>query len=279
MTLDKIPLPLRAQPLPSLSSNIESYLRFKFFPSIFLCLNRSFPNKPTFSAVDLDGRVFLHLLQAVPPRSSVEDVITNMIGPDSAYELTRMWNALGRDIGVISCCVVGSTEDRVNGGGNDRNMFSVLPFSHPILDRHLAPVQLDTIAALVPELGRFDLDSSLGALFKDNTHWHRSGRSILPKHLGGKDTKLPSSDPKAHDRALRRKQLFQTGMRRQAESLTGAFGKPLETIVIPPVAENKATTSKPVSPSTMRLAPFVSNFFFQTNFSGKTMPQPPKKTR
>lgn len=262
VTLDKIPLPLRAQPLPAFTSDLEHYLRDNFLPSLFDCLHRTLPSKPTFRDVDLDGRVFLHLLQAVPPQSSIKEVIANLIGPQSACELDRMWQTLGRDIGVISCCVVDPKESMVNVGEHVRNVFSVLPFSHPILSQHLARVNINiTPSTSVPECGRFDLDSSLGAVFKDSMHWHNAGRSILPKHLGGKDTKLSALDARARKRVLRRNQQFQAGLQRQAETLTGALGKPLETIIIPQVGRgSKVTTPKTVSPSEMclRYTPLTS---------------------
>jgi hypothetical protein len=70
--LDTIPLPFRAQSLPAFPPMLDSYLRNKFFPSLFVCLDRSLPKSPTFRVVDLDGRVFLHLLKAVPPLSSTK---------------------------------------------------------------------------------------------------------------------------------------------------------------------------------------------------------------
>ncbi|KAF8505147.1 hypothetical protein JB92DRAFT_2966409 [Gautieria morchelliformis] len=246
--LDTLPVSVRAQRLPTFSSEVEGYLRNKFLPSLFISLERSFPDMPTFRDVDLDGRVFFHLLKAIPPQSLTTEVMSDLIGLEHTSKLAEMGNALGMDNAVFSYPLLGPRGlVGLLPSHTDQNDFRVLPFSHPVLDEYLSQVQINAApSSFPPESGRFDLDSGLGKVFKDNMHWHRPGRPILPKHLGGEDGKIQTLDSKARARVLRADQRFQAGLKLQAQSLTGALGKRLEPITIP--LHGKATdiaTTKP----------------------------------
>jgi ATP-dependent RNA helicase DDX60 len=252
--LATLPISVRAQKLPTFSSEVEFYLRNKFLPSLFIFLERSFPDMPTFSDVDLDGRVFFHLLKAIHPQSLTTEVMSNLIGLEYTSKLTEMWDALGMDKAIFSYPPVGPRElGDLPPSPSGQNDFRVLPFSHPVLDQYLSQVQTNALpSSPALESGRFDLDSGLGKVFKDNMHWHSPGRPILPKHLGGgEDDKKKTLDSKARARALRGDQRFQAGLQLQAQSLTGALGNRLEPITILPYGKGSGTTAtKPVSPST-----------------------------
>jgi hypothetical protein len=70
-----------------------------------------------------------------------------------------------------------------------------------------------------------------GVLFSDTHHWHNS-KAILPRHLGGEDTK-PQTE--LHRRKiLKSEQIFMSNLQRQAGTLTGALGASLSQLVIPP---------------------------------------------
>lgn len=248
LILDTIHVSLRAQPLPSLSPEIEGYLREKFFHILFECLQRSLPSRPTFHDTDLDVRVFLHLLRAVPPGFATSDALTNLIGATHASELVQLWKGLGNDT-VFSFPVI-SGDSMVPKRESDHDVLSVLPFSHPILDEHLVKVQVDTVSSsLDPDPGKFDLSSGFGTVFKDVMHWHNGKKPLLPKHLGGEDDKSVPNTIKSLARARRRDQRFHASLQKHAQTLTGAFGKEIETILIPPGKgkANEATSSKKVN--------------------------------
>ncbi|KAF8511366.1 hypothetical protein JB92DRAFT_2934736 [Gautieria morchelliformis] len=246
--LDTLSVSVRAQRLPTFSPEVEGYLRNKFLPSLFISLERSFPDMPTFRDVDLDGRVFFHLLTAIPPQSLTTEVMSNLIRLEHTSKLAEMGNALGMDNAMFSYPLLGHRGlADLPPSHTDRNDFCVLPFSYPVLDQYLSQVQINAVpSSFPPESSIFDLDSGLGKVFKDNMHWHRPGRPILPKHLGGADGKMQTLDSNARAKALRADQRFQAGLRLQAQSLTGVLGKRLEPITIP--FHGKATdiaTTKP----------------------------------
>jgi hypothetical protein len=71
-----------------------------------------------------------------------------------------------------------------------------------------------------------------GVLFSDTLHWHNN-KAILPRHLGGEDTK-PKNEWHRR-RTLKSEQRFMATLQRQAGTLTGALGLSLAQIVIPSV--------------------------------------------
>jgi ATP-dependent RNA helicase DDX60 len=233
LILHTIPLSLRAQPLPILFPEMESYLREKFLPLLFECLERSVPDKLTFHDTDLDGRLFLHLLQAVPSGLSTSEVMANLIGPTAASELGRLWKVLGNGTEFSLLTPVRSGVFEVLKRENNHDAFSVLHFSHPILDEHLAKVQVNAVSLSDSEPGKLGLDSGLGIVFQDSMHWHNSRKPILPKHMGGEDLKSTPPSQALLARARRRDQKFQASLEKHAQTLTGAFGKEIESIVIP----------------------------------------------
>lgn len=247
LILDTIPIELRAQPRPHLHPGLERYLQETFLPRIFHCLEGSLPDSPTFQDIDLDGRIFLCLLETFISTSPADGGIPKLLGSGPASAVVDMWNTLKIKIdfrGLASCFRAYETPDRPSDPGN--TALSVLPFSHPILDRHLAPVHVRVDASSSSlERGNFDFGTGLGTLFTDTSHWH-SKRSILPKYLGGGDEKLSTLDTKSRRRTLRRAQHFMTSLQRQAQTLTGVLGKPLETITIPPVGNKAAKPIKKV---------------------------------
>lgn len=258
LILHTIHVSLRAQPLPSLSPEIEGYFRDKFFPVLFECLQRSLPSRPTFHDTDLDVRVFLHLLRAVPPGLATSEALTDLIGVTHASELVQLWKGLGNDTGFSFPVISG--DSMVPKRESDHDVLSVLPFSHPILDEHLVKVQVDTgSSSLEPDPGKYDLSSGFGTVFKDIMHWHNGKKPILPKHLGGKDDKSVPNTPKALARARRRDQRFHASLQKHAQTLTGAFGKEIETILIPPAKgkANEATSSKKVNKKSQSCGAFT----------------------
>ncbi|KAJ5561041.1 hypothetical protein N7535_009238 [Penicillium sp. DV-2018c] len=111
----------------------------------------------------------------------------------------------------------------------------VLPFSNPIFDEHLKPVQLT-----VDDSADMESDGNFSKGFEEKSHWHSS------KPL---DQKKVILTPQQASRALKRNQFFMAEMRDYAASLTGSAGilKPEPIIVGPSSDAPKKSHQKPLS--------------------------------
>ncbi|KAK4161068.1 hypothetical protein QBC43DRAFT_324415 [Cladorrhinum sp. PSN259] len=101
---------------------------------------------------------------------------------------------------------------------------SVLPFSHPVIDRYLVKVQIESKNDATPP--------PASKIFAELTHWHNAKKPLDPKRVP------PALDFKAR----RRNQRFMADTMAYSASLTGASGKNIkpETIVASiEVAESK----------------------------------------
>lgn len=91
----------------------------------------------------------------------------------------------------------------------------VLPFSHPVFDPHLAPVQVTVVAENTP------ISESAQSIFEEITHWHNHRKLIDPK--------IPTPECKFWQR---KNQIRMAEMQRYAASLTSASAGILEPEVI-----------------------------------------------
>lgn len=105
--------------------------------------------------------------------------------------------------------------DKSNGAG--AASYSLLPFSDPVFDEHLKPIQL----AVSKSGGKADPTSA--SIFREVSHWHNAKRPIEQKSKSQLE-----KDPKIAKKALRRNQFFMAEMTSYAASLTNAVGKVLE---------------------------------------------------
>jgi hypothetical protein len=93
----------------------------------------------------------------------------------------------------------------------------VLPFAHPVLDQHLAPIRI-TIDKTEEKVG-----GRSSAIFSEISHWHNADRPLVTK--GHQVQKLGFH-------AHKRNQYFMTEMINYAASLTNAVGKSLDPEII-----------------------------------------------
>ena len=103
---------------------------------------------------------------------------------------------------------------------------SVLPFSNPVFDKHLASIELSVDRSVVSE-GRS------ARIFQEISHWHNSKRLIDPK-------KPLATSEKDKFWALKRNQWFMAEMTAYAASLTNSTGKILEPELVT-VSEMKSS--------------------------------------
>ena len=96
----------------------------------------------------------------------------------------------------------------------------ILPFSNPVFDKHLGPIELSVGLTRAPK-------SETARIFQEVTHWHS-----VKRKLDAKSAQTPSAKEKFW--ALKRNQYFMAEMLSYAASLTNASGKALapETITV-----------------------------------------------
>lgn len=106
---------------------------------------------------------------------------------------------------------------------------SILPFSNPVFDNHLASIMISTDASLKP-------NPETARIFHEISHWHNARRRLDAKTIH-------TLSEKDKIRALRREQLFMAEMQAYAASLTNAAGKILEPEIVTVTNEKKASQS------------------------------------
>ncbi|PGH12600.1 hypothetical protein AJ80_06658 [Polytolypa hystricis UAMH7299] len=185
----------------------------------------------------LDGRLFSHLLsEEIPRKISKSSVIPK-------FNALATW--LERLCGVsmkLESLSSGredqpetkhtETVTRKKGSGSG----SVLPFSHPVFDAHLAPVHLS-----IDKTDRQPIRDNTSRIFQELSHWHNHRRPI-----GG----MKMTDKEAFY-ANRRNQFFMAEMADYAASLTNATGgilKP-ETIFVHSAKDEKQKKSAASKPT------------------------------
>ena len=121
---------------------------------------------------------------------------------------------------------------------------TILPFSNPVFDKHLASISLRLISSR-------SSNHLSGRIFQEISHWHNAKKRLETRHTLGS----PASE-KEKFRALRRNQFFMAEMQAYAASLTSATGKVLEaetvtvsgTNNLEPVKENTKMRSAAEKP-------------------------------
>ncbi|KAG9090129.1 hypothetical protein FRC06_001213, partial [Ceratobasidium sp. 370] len=226
----------RAQIPYDVDSELKTHLISQFYPTLFGSLASSLHN-PTFLP-DLDGNLFLVTLDAMI--ASANNTIDTLVGDAISEEITNAWTSIGHalpDLSILSTRFQ-STVPTIPSLFVD-TPYELLPFSHPVLDQYLESVAVHTASAPISDVDtRTRLDRLCDEPFVDEKHWHNA-KSILPKHLGGKDDNT-SSNLTSWERMkqLRRDQRFMTNLQRHAQTLTGAKGNPIQRIVISEVGKS-----------------------------------------
>ncbi|KAL8811188.1 MAG: hypothetical protein Q9200_001999 [Gallowayella weberi] len=95
---------------------------------------------------------------------------------------------------------------------------AVLPFSHPIFDKHLKPIDITVQRPREPS-------GKATKVFQEVSHWHNAKKHLDPKAVHA----LSNRDK---DRALKRNQRFMAEMASYAASLTGVTGNYLKPELI-----------------------------------------------
>ncbi|KAI0677460.1 P-loop containing nucleoside triphosphate hydrolase protein [Trametes maxima] len=236
----------RAQPPVPLPASLTEVLIGSFLPQVFLQLEDGA------SAVTLDGRVFAALLDRVLRTPDVP--LSVLLGTEVASQVETLWRqhnlradfaALHSRFPLLTVALTESEQDDLP--------LSLLPFQHPLFDEELDAVRIEA-DEFGDEGGEDASHLEFNTLFSDTQHWHNHKRAILPPHLGGSDTQGPITEWQ-RKRQLRSEQRFMSKLQWQAETLTGAYGTPLQQMVVPSAATTRK--SKAGTPAAHR-APDVA---------------------
>ncbi|KAI0776031.1 P-loop containing nucleoside triphosphate hydrolase protein [Trametes elegans] len=228
----------RAQPPVSLPAPLTELLLGSFLPRAFLSLDNGA------SAVTVDGRVFAGILDHA---LKVQDnSLSSLVGLQIASEVDALWklhNLRAPDFAALRARFPPAPAKRADGTDQVPSL-NLLPFHHPLFDEELSSIHIEADEAGDDD----DEDPSyleFNTLFSDTQHWHNHKRAILPTHLGGNDSQGPMNEWQ-RKRQLRSEQRFMSKLQWQAETLTGAYGTPLQQMVIPSAAvarRSKASTT------------------------------------
>ncbi|EIW61285.1 P-loop containing nucleoside triphosphate hydrolase protein [Trametes versicolor FP-101664 SS1] len=229
----------RAQPPVVLPAALSDHLHTAFLPRAFLDL------EDAASAVTVDGRVFAALLDYV--LRAEQPSLSSMLGPEISTAVEEIWsecNIRAPDFVALRARFPPAPVAPAQDEPEDRPL-RLLPFEHLLFDEELASIALDVEV----DSGDEDEDPShleFNTVFSDTQHWHNHKRAILPPHMGGSDTHVQLTEWQ-RKRQLKSEQRFMAKLQWQAETLTGAYGTPLQQMVIPSAAVARKSKGAPAS--------------------------------
>ena len=176
----------------------------------------------------VDGRLFENMVI-----NAMNDLLPAQIARRFEMASHALCTISGHHLKTLAASKAQQKFTNGTNGLNTRN-FTILPFSSPVFDKHLASINL-SVAPLKAS------DRQSGRIYQEVSHWHNAKRRLDPKHAH----QLPGFE-KEKSRALRRNQFFMAEMQAYAASLTNAAGKALEpdTISVSEMKGGKLEISK-----------------------------------
>jgi ATP-dependent RNA helicase DDX60 len=234
MILPSLPISARARHREDLSEDLVAMLVQTFLPQINTVMTAFVLTTNRF--VDIDGRIFATVLRYTTSHGHLQSsVLPELAGSDISSRLETVWrlaNAPLPDFTELLASFPHSHEPELSSASSDEDVtsYSLLPFQNQVFDDELAAVHV-TVSDQSPSSSAV-LEFSQDIPFSDTRHWHAHRRTILPRHLGGEAMK--PIDKRLRQKQLRRDQRFMIHMQRLAATLTGASGKVLQQILIPP---------------------------------------------
>ena len=235
--LETISVEERARDITSVHSGLNEIMLKIFLPTIFLAMENAVSSCGV--SCDVDGRVYIALVYFITRNHTKQ--IHELIGIPVCERVHLLWSSFKLDPVDFSALAT-----RFPPSLSPKNIIVVpkplrlLPFDNDIFTNELSAIQVagaDEDDEVLDSAQKFDFGQ--GVLFSDTHHWHNK-KAILPRHLGGEDTK-PTNESHRR-RILKSEQRFMATLQRQAGTLTGALGASLAQIVIPPVSSR---ASKP----------------------------------
>ena len=184
-------------------------------------------------AFDLfDGRLYLqislHLTQLALPES-LQGEFTRLA------EVLKTWSG-GVDVSVL---LPKGDQDlsaleklTLKDGAVGAHKPTVFPFSHPVMDKYLSAVHVETVDPS-------ETNKTVPKIFEEVSHWQNAKRPVDPKYVA----------PPPSKKQMKRDQRFMANMKAYAASLTGSAGKMIDPEIIvvqsqPAASEKKAASGK-----------------------------------
>ena len=167
----------------------------------------------------VDGRLYLQVSHELTLASLPEDVVEEFTA------LAKLLMILsGVDVSEKlphSICEEKTKRTEENSHGADTEVLeqagstsSVLPFAHPVMDKYLQQVHLETEEHREPATPSY--------VFRELTHWHNARKPVDPKHIPAAQGYF----------ARRRNQRFMADTIAYSASLTGTTGKNIDPEVV-----------------------------------------------
>jgi hypothetical protein len=234
LILPSLPVSERARQPEDLGEDLVGVLVRTFLPRISSVMTAFVLKTNRF--VDIDGRIFTTVLRSTISHGHLQSsVLTSLAGPEISSRLDTIWNLANApppDFMALLASLPNNPNPEPSSASSDEETtsFSLLPFHNQVFDDELAAVHV-TVSEQ-PASSSTLLEFSQDIPFSDTRHWHAHRRPILPKHLGGEGVK--PIDKRLRQKQLRRDQRFMMNMQRLASTLTGASGRVLQQILVPP---------------------------------------------
>jgi hypothetical protein len=229
--LETISVEERARDMAAAHPGLTKIMVKSFLPTIWFAMDNAVSSRNGFR--DVDGRIYLDLIKFLIENHTLP--IRELIGTSVYDRVQVLWSSFNlpsvdfRAFSKLFPLSPTSPQKPVSV----LKPFRLLPFDNDIFNEELSIIQVvgeDEHDVVVDSAPKFNFGA--GVMFSDTHHWHNS-KAILPKHLGGDDTK--PKDEWHRRRMLKAEQRFMSTLQRQAGTLTGALGASLAQIVIPPV--------------------------------------------
>jgi hypothetical protein len=234
--------------MENINHDLKRTLIESFLPRVFFAVENTLAVLN--AHVDVDGSIFVALLCFIA--RNVDEPLGSIVDSDICATVDTVWAEIKLPRPVFSKLSSYALSDAgPQSAPSPAKPMKLLPFSNPVFDKELSAVHVvveeedkdiddgavhgedkDNNNADLTE--RFHFNK--GTIFSDTQHWHNNRRAILPRHLGGEDTKY--ADERHRQRKLRSDQRFMANLQNQAGTLTGASGAALKQIKIPPVGSH-----------------------------------------
>ncbi|KAH9067713.1 P-loop containing nucleoside triphosphate hydrolase protein [Lactarius vividus] len=222
MVLQTLPVSERAQQLETIKDDFATVLIQTFLPDLYSVIAAFVLKSNHF--VDIDGRIFVAILHCATSSDHIPThALEALVGPEISSRLETVWKSTNAPPPDLPKLLAYPSDE-------EDMPFTLLPFHSEVFDDELAAVHV-TVADQGQTFSSPRLEFSQDIPFFDTKHWHANHRTILPKHQGGEAANIGE---RARRKQLQRDQRFMSQMQRLATTLTGALGKALQQILIPP---------------------------------------------
>ncbi|KAG8870515.1 hypothetical protein FRB97_009692, partial [Tulasnella sp. 331] len=261
LLLSRLPISDRAQSYPLLHLKLQEGLRQTMLPILFERLADGLPvltpSEREIVRLDLDGRVFLHLLHFVIAKPSAK--LDELVGAETSREVEEVWEAiLGRggeprqiDLSALQARFPNPSDAPMKQSITEGETFlKVLPFHNEAFAEHFSAINIEVQdegdPGPSPVTQKSFANLQVGGQPTEHTRKkvaiQQPGAQVAKQNkwgaaaaVGGRNSQKRETDEDwARIRREKKRQRQMASLMKHAQSLTGAKGAPLEPIVIAP---------------------------------------------